>query len=67
MLASMNMCEMLSGIYELDVTAIVIMNMQHRVFRIYSEWKILLEFEMNTCQIVYSNILGGDAGTINNT
>ena len=49
----MSMSEMLIGIYELAMTAIVIKNMQERVFKLTVEWKITLEYELNTCQVIY--------------
>ena len=42
---------MLSGIYELVVSAIVLMNMQDTVFNLIVEWKIIPEFGQNTCQV----------------
>ena len=60
------MCEILSGIYELAVTAIVIMNMLDRVFNTYC-WmeyntEIWTKYKPNNLRL----ILGSNAGKIYN-
>ena len=49
----MSIYEMLSGICDLAVKAIVIMRMQGRVLTLINEWKMMLEYELNTCQVMY--------------
>ena len=63
----MNMCKMLSGLDELPVTAIVIMKMQERVdyITLIADWKMILEYELNTCQNCMV-ILTDDVTTIYN-
>ena len=44
---------MLGGIYDLAVTATVIMNMQGEYLTPIVEWEIIVEYELNTCQVMY--------------
>ena len=65
MLAFMSTSKMLGGIYEMAVTATIMMNMQERdlILTGIAEWKIILEYELNRCKIMYRKFRG-DAGTI---
>ena len=53
LLTCMHMCEMLSDIYQLVVTAFLIMNMQQKTLDTYPELKIIIEYDLNTCHSIY--------------
>ena len=46
-------CVKCSVACELTVTAIVRVSMQDTVSTLIFEWKIILEYELNTCQVMY--------------
>ena len=45
---------MLTVIYEMAMTATVIMNMQETVLTLTDEWKIVLGYVLNTCKLMCS-------------
>ena len=51
-LAHVSISEMQSDIYELTVTAIVIMNIMDRVFNTYYWMEKILEYELSTWQVI---------------
>ena len=47
----MRICEKLSGIYEMAVTATVITTCRRDYLKFIVEWKIILEYKLNTCNV----------------